>query len=167
MLSGLPSPALANHMWCVDRWLNSPCSPHMIRSFFLSPARDLSAPRSRTYLVFFLSSALRHRERHLSGGLDCEGASVLQRGLTARSGICAIVYTQSILPCSTRLWHKLTSVRAEGQKKECSTRSVGFGVYRRQTPVYTITLFFVGRTPITANPKACPRTLCSQSTTAL
>ena len=106
MLSGLPSPALANHMWLVYRWLNSPCSPHMIRSFFLSPARDLSAPRSRTYLVFFLSSALRHRERHLSGGLDCEGASVLQRGLTARPGICAIVYTQSILPCSTRLWHK-------------------------------------------------------------
>ena len=31
---------------------------------------------------------------------------MLQRGLTARPGICALVYTQSILPCSTRLWHK-------------------------------------------------------------
>ena len=78
----------------------------MIRSFFLSPARDLSAPRSRTYLVLFLSSALRTERGTFQGGLDCEGASVLQRGLTARPGNCAIVYMQSILPCSTRLWHK-------------------------------------------------------------
>ena len=35
----------------------------------------------------------------------------------------------------------------------------GFGVYRRQTPIYTITLFSVGRTPITANPIALSEVL--------
>ena len=71
----------------------------------------------------------------------------------------AVQCTYYLFPCSTRLWHKLTSVRAVGQKKECSTWSVGFGVYRRQTPIYTITLFSVGRTPITANPIALSEVL--------
>ena len=93
----------------------------MIRSFFLSPARDLSAPRSRTYLVFFLSSALRTERGTFQGGLDCEGASVLQRGLTARPGNCA-VYIQSIAyPFrSTRLGYRELRM-VVGQKGECST----------------------------------------------
>ena len=46
-----------------------------------------------------------------------------QRGLTARPGICAIVYTQSILPCSTRLWHKGLRM-VVGQKEGSSTRAL-------------------------------------------
>ena len=77
---------------------------------------------------------------------------MLQRGLTARSGICAIVYTQSILPCSTRLWHKGLRM-VVGQKVESSVWALVLVSNSGKRRYILIPSLLFGRTPNYRQPK--------------